>query len=126
MPRPVHFEIHAADPARAQAFYELVFGWLFQQWGENPYWLIQTGDGPGIDGGMVPRRGPQPAPDAPVAAFPLTMDTTDLDATLKAVLAAGGTVVVPRSALPGVGYTAYCKDTEGNIFGLMQSDESAG
>ena len=125
MPRPVHFEIHAAEPARAQSFYEHVFGWRFQRWGDNPYWLVQTGEGPGIDGGMVPRQGPQPAPDAPVAAFPLTMDTADLDATLDAVVAAGGTVVVPRSALPGVGYTAYCKDTEGNIFGLMQSDKSA-
>lgn len=125
MPRPVHFEIHAAQPQRAKAFYESVFQWRFQQWGENPYWLVQTGDGPGIDGGMVPRLGPDPAADAPVAAFPLTIDTADLDATLTLVLGAGGIVVVPRSSVPGVGYTAYCKDTEGNIFGLMQNDASA-
>lgn len=125
MPRPVHFEIHAAEPGRAQAFYEKVFQWRFQRWGENPYWLVQTGDGPGIDGGMVPRQGPEPAADAPVAAFPLTIETADLEGTLTAVRTAGGTVVVPRSALPGVGYTAYCKDTEGNIFGLMQNDETA-
>ncbi len=45
MPRPVHFEIHATDPAAARAFYEGVFGWRFQQWGDNPYWVVITGDG---------------------------------------------------------------------------------
>ena len=43
MPRPVHFEIHASDPARAIRFYERTFGWIFQQWGEQEYWLITTG-----------------------------------------------------------------------------------
>ena len=29
MPRPIHFEIHPADPERAQAFYRTLFGWQF-------------------------------------------------------------------------------------------------
>jgi uncharacterized protein len=28
-------------------------------------------------------------------------------------------------AIPGVGWLAYAKDTEGNIFGFMQSDPAA-
>jgi predicted enzyme related to lactoylglutathione lyase len=125
MPRPVHFEIHAGDPERAIAFYTSVFGWVVKQWGEHPYWIVQTGEGPGIDGGLVPRRGPEPSDDTPVAAFPVTVDVPDLDATLVAVERAGGRVVMEKGAIPTIGWLAYCKDTEGNIFGLMQADPSA-
>ena len=60
MSRPVHFEIHASDPARAIRFYERTFGWIFQQWGEQEYWLITTGsaDEPGIDGGLITHGDP--------------------------------------------------------------------
>jgi hypothetical protein len=37
----------------------------------------------------------------------------------------GGTVITPKMPIPGVGWFAYCKDTEGNQFGIMQSDPSA-
>jgi uncharacterized protein len=102
-----------------------VFGWSFQQWADNPYWLISTGEGPGIDGGLTPRRGPEPAVDNPVSAFVIVVQVEDLDATAKAIEAAGGSVVVEKRAVPGVGWTAYCKDTEVNVFGLMQDDPSA-
>ncbi|HEX2299259.1 MAG TPA: VOC family protein [Pseudonocardiaceae bacterium] len=125
MPRPVHFEIHAGDPGRARQFYETVFGWQFQQWGDQPYWLVTTGQGAGIDGGLVPRRGPEPTPDNPVSGFVLTLDVEDLDKTVTAIEQAGGTVALPRQPIPGVGWLAYFKDTEGNIFGAMQPDETA-
>jgi uncharacterized protein len=32
---------------------------------------------------------------------------------------------MPKTAIPGVGYLAYCSDTEGNVFGLMQADKNA-
>ncbi len=41
------------------------------------------------------------------------------------VKSAGGTMVDPKHAVPGVGWLAYCTDTEGNEFGIMQPDESA-
>lgn len=121
MPRPVHFEIHAADPERARTFYESVFGWKFEQWGDQPYWLVTTGDdGPGVDGGMVPRRGPDPAPDAPVNGWVMTTGVTDIAATDAAIAEAGGTVALPVTDMPGVGKVGYYKDTEGNIFGVIQ------
>ena len=62
MPRPVRFEIHASDPARARKFYGDLFGWTFREFGGGPieYWLITTGpEGtPGINGGMLKRPGP--------------------------------------------------------------------
>ena len=40
-------------------------------------------------------------------------------------LASGGTIALPKMPIPGVGWLAYLKDTEGNIFGMMQPDPSA-
>ncbi len=126
MPRPVHFEIHASEPERARRFYETVFGWQFQQWGDQPYWVIRTGDSqPGIDGGMLPRQGPPPASDGPVNASPLTMGVDDLDAYLARALEAGGTLALPRQGVPKIGWLAYVKDTEGNLFGILEPDENA-
>src|SRR5262249_54248258 len=76
MPRPMHFEIHAEDLQRASRFYSSVFGWKIEKWGQQDYWLIKTGEAgqPGIDGGLLPRRGPAPGEQSPVNAFPCTID----------------------------------------------------
>ncbi len=128
MPRPVHFEIHAADPQRAIRFYTQLFGWTFTKW-ESPmdYWLIKTGEKgtPGIDGGLLPRRGDPPAPMQPCNAFVCTVDVADVDAIAKRVGELGGTIVVPKMAIPTVGWLTYGNDTEGNVFGMMQMDAAA-
>ena len=72
----------------------------------------------GINGGLMKRR----APGQPVAN---SIDVKDLDATAKQVEKAGGTIVVPKMPIPGVGYLAYFKDPDGNIHGLYQNDPSA-
>jgi predicted enzyme related to lactoylglutathione lyase len=128
MPRVIHFEIHAEDPERAVAFYATVFGWTITRWtGPVDYWLITTGpDGqPGINGGLLRRRGPAPAEGQPVNAYPCTVDVPSVDEWLGRVTAAGGTVALPKMPIPGVGWLAYAKDTEGNIFGIMQADPAA-
>jgi len=120
MPRPIHFEIPADDPSRAIEFYEQVFGWRFQAWdGPMPYWLVQTGDeGPGIDGGLLARA-------QPGQGTVNTIDVPSCDDYLGKVTAAGGRTVVPKMAIPGVGWLAYCTDPEGNTFGILQADEQA-
>ncbi|MEP6636979.1 MAG: VOC family protein [Acidobacteriota bacterium] len=126
MPRVVHFEIHAGDPERAVKFYEKIFGWSFQKWeGPMEYWLISTGpaDQPGINGGLVRRRGE--IDGQAVIAYVCTVDVADLDASIVTVDANGGTVAVPKMPVPGMGWLAYYKDTEGNVFGMMQNDPSA-
>lgn len=125
MARVVHFEIHAEHPQRAIDFYSKLFGWSFNSWGGQEYWLITTGpqEQPGIDGGLVRREG---AIDGQaVIAYVCTMDVDSLDAYVKNAAALGGSIAVPKMAVPGVGWLAYCKDTEGNIFGMMQADASA-
>jgi predicted enzyme related to lactoylglutathione lyase len=126
MARVVHFEIHAGDPARAINFYEKVFGWTFQEWeGPMPYWLVTTGpnDQPGINGGLVPRRGE--IDGEAVIAYVCTVGVEGVDASIATVEANGGTIALPKMPIPGIGWLAYCKDTEGNIFGMMQPDPTA-
>jgi predicted enzyme related to lactoylglutathione lyase len=121
MPRPVHFEIPAENPERAIRFYTDVFGWKITKWdGPMPYWLISTGVAPepGIDGGLMRRQYPnQPCVN--------TVDVKNLDQATESVLSNGGSMAVPKMAVPGVGWLAHCKDTEGHVFGMMQSDPAA-
>jgi hypothetical protein len=127
MPRPIHFEIHAEKPERAIQFYTALFGWGFSQWGKEAYWLVKTGDKgtPGIDGGLLPRRGPSPVDMQPANAFVCTVDVADLDAVAKRVTDVGGTIALAKMPIPTVGWLAYAKDTEGNLFGMMQGDPNA-
>ena len=119
MPRVVHFEISADDPERATSFYSEVFGWKIDKWdGPQDYWLAATGEGPGIDGAIMRRDPGMP----PVIN---TIDVASVDDTVGRIAASGGKVAMPKMTVPGVGYLAYCMDTEGNMFGIMQRDESA-
>ncbi|HEU5102611.1 MAG TPA: VOC family protein [Roseiflexaceae bacterium] len=121
MARVVHFELAADDPERAIQFYEKVFGWQIQKWdGPQDYWLATTGERgtPGIDGAIM-RRDPN------MPAVVNTIDVASLDESLAKLTANGGTVVAPKMTIPGVGYMAYCQDTEGNTFGMMQADPAA-
>lgn len=126
MPRVVHFEIHADDPVRAAKFYTNVFGWTVSKWdGLMDYWFVMTGKHePGIDGGMAKREQPLTGKDG-VVAYVCTVGVDSVDTYTEKVTAQGGTVVQPKDPIPGVGWFSSCKDTEGNIFGLMQEDKSA-
>ncbi|HYE61024.1 MAG TPA: VOC family protein [Phycisphaerales bacterium] len=114
--RPCHFEIHSTDPEKSLAFFKDVFGWSVHKW-ESPtqeYWLLGTGDccgpeagkQPGINGGLMRSRDGK---DRTVN----TIQVDDVHRVLKAVEAAGGKVVVPTMAIPGVGWLAYCKTPRG-------------
>jgi predicted enzyme related to lactoylglutathione lyase len=60
-----------------------------------------------------------------VNAWICTVSVENVDeATAKAV-ALGGVICLVKMAVPGVGWLAYAKDTEGNIFGMMQHDTNA-
>ena len=123
MPRVIHFEIHTDEPARAVKFYEALFGWQFTSWGgPMEYWLITTGPDsqPGINGGLIKR--PCPVTGDGVIAYVCTVDVAELDPMVEKALALGGVLALPKMPIPGVGWLAYVKDTEGNVLGMMQSD----
>jgi uncharacterized protein len=121
MSRVIHFEIPATEPDRAAAFYGKAFGWKFDKWpGPMEYWMVVTGkEGePGINGGMMKKPGG-------IASTTNTIGVDSVDSAIAAVLKAGGKNIMPKTPIPTVGYFAYCEDTEGNVFGVMQADPNA-
>jgi len=127
MNRPVHFEIHATDPAKLSSFYADVFGWQITHMPQFDYYLINTGDadGPGINGGFVKRMGAGATVGAPVNAFVCSLGVTSIDDAVAKATAAGAQIALPKMAIPGVGWQAYIRDPEENIVGLHQADQSA-
>ncbi len=129
--RPVHFEIHAEDPQRCIKFYKAVFGWEVKKFptGDFDYWLVTTGKDSkmGINGAILKRMGPNPDAKAniPVVGYVLTIGTSNIDAIIKKIEAAGGTVALPKDKVEGVGLIAQYKDTESNIFGVIEPDMQA-
>jgi predicted enzyme related to lactoylglutathione lyase len=125
----VHFEIPADDKERANTFYQSAFGWNLTPMQEMDYTIAittpsdeQTGmpSAPGaINGALFPRTDSLKTPV-------ITIDVEDVDAALAQVESAGGSVLQAKDAVPGMGYFAYFKDTEGNIMGLWQTDSTAG
>ncbi len=121
MPRVVHFEICADEPERAVQFYRNVFGWDVRAWDcPSEYWLVITGDDdtPGINGGLVHR-------ESSVSGPINFIDVPSLDETLMHIADNGGDMIHPRTSVAGVGHIAYCRDTEGNNFAIIEMDSSA-
>ena len=125
----VHFEIPTEDNERANTFYQSAFNWNLAPMQEMDYTIAittpsdeQTGmpSAPGaINGALFPRTDNLRTPI-------LIIDVEDVDAALSQVESAGGSVVQAKDAVPGMGYYAYFKDTEGNSLGLWRTDSSAG
>lgn len=118
---PESFEIPSDNPERAVKFYQNVFGWKIQSWeGPVKYYLATTGDDkePGINGAISERSPMNPSTTN-------TIGVASYEETVEKIKQEGGTLLMPKTAVPGIGYMTYCKDTEGNIFGIMQSNPNA-
>lgn len=126
--RVMHFEIHADDPERAKKFYEDVFGWKIKKWEDEEwkddkdmdYWLIETGpkEEMGINGGLLKRKTPLTGDG--IRAYVCTITVKDIDESLKKIKDCGAMKVGEKMEVKKIGMMAYCKDTEGNKFGVMQ------
>lgn len=125
MPRITHFEIHADDPERAVAFYRDVFEWDITKWPGGEYWLVTTGSDyePGINGGIIRRQ--RQAGETIIPSYVCSVQVPVIDDYLKRIVAHGGSVVAGKKAVAGVGWLAYGKDTEDNMFAMFQDDLSA-
>ena len=70
---------------------------------------------------MVPGGGA----GAPVNGAVLTIGVGNFDETAHAIEGTGGTVALPKYALPGMAWQGYFIDTEGNVFGIHEPDPNA-
>lgn len=123
MDRVVHFEIEADKPERAVNFYTRVFGWDIKKWdGPMEYLLVVTGpnEKPGINGGIYKRE--KPLHGESIIAYVCTIGVPSIDESLSKIEDNGGSIVMPKQHLPSVGWLARCKDTEGNVFGVIQAE----
>ena len=121
MNKVMHFELPAEEMDRAARFYERVFGWKINR-GDKNYYLVNTvatdekgmpQELGGINGGIQPRNDTAQAPI-------LVIQVPDLEAALKKVEEAGGTIVMPKVKIENILYYARVEDTEGNVIGLGQ------
>lgn len=116
--RPTHFEFYSNDPEGTVALLTKAFGWRAQKWDGQDYWLLETGDGPGINGGVV-RSGDE----GPMTM--ITCEVEDLDAAVEAVGISGGTLLTDIVELEEVGRWAQVEGPGGEVFGLMEPLDGA-
>jgi predicted enzyme related to lactoylglutathione lyase len=116
----VWFAIPADDPERARVFYSDLFGWKINPFpGAEDYWHIDTaGADETPDGGLKKREHPQ----EPITNYISVNSVAEYSGKIEKL---GGKICMPKTAVPQMGYFAVCQDTEGNTFGIWESDENA-
>lgn len=116
----VWFEIPADDPKRAQRFYGSLFGWQIQPFpGMDAYWHVDTGgDDASPDAGMLPRMHETHT----ITNYVLVPSVTRFMAKVEKL---GGEICKPKTAVPGMGFFAICRDTERNTFALWEANPRA-
>jgi hypothetical protein len=112
-----HFAINADDVPRAKAFYENVLGWEFSPWGPPDFYQVRNA-GDGVMGALQERR--ELIEGRRTNAFETSFVVEDIRATLRAVEANGGRILMQPYRIEGVGDVGYFEDSEGNIVGLAQ------
>ncbi len=108
----VHMDISAKDPAASAKFYADVFGWEIRHDTNFDYYMFAGSGGPG--GGWVKADGQQYKPGDLIPYI----DTDNIEASLQAVQAHGGQILLPKTEIPGVGWFAFFADPSGNRLGL--------
>ena len=118
----VHFEIPADDPQRAREFYSKAFGWEVTPMPEMNYTMISTA--PSDENGMPTKigmiNGGMPKRGQPIDQIVVTVNVQSIDDALTRVEKLGGKRVGDKMAVGDMGWSAYFKDTEGNVVGLWQ------
>ena len=133
----VHFEIHASDPQQLVDFYSSLLDWKFSRVpGEQPYWVIDTGEGAignvtgqpghGINGGLTQRMGARPEIGGPVTGCNIVVGVDDVDGLMRRGVELGGIEALPATDWPGIGRGGYLLDPDGNVFGLISPVMSDG
>jgi hypothetical protein len=113
MARLNYVELPARDVPGLKTFYSGVFGWSFTDFGPD-YAAMTTGD---VDVGLN-----GDAEQATAQLLPV-IEVDDLEGTLAAVRAAGGTVTLPIFAFPG-GRRFHFRDPHGHELAAMLPDAS--
>lgn len=122
MPRPtkpapiVHFEIGCQNLEKSSSFYSELFGWDCAPGMPQMAMVTNLGHGSpdkmGIGGHLTALGHP---PHQYVTVYALV---DDIEATLAQVVKLGGSMLIPKTEVPTMGWFAWFKDPEGNCLGL--------
>ena len=110
----VHIEIPAEDIQSAAKFYETLFGWKMQH--DDQFDYTMWADGSGYGGGFN-----KVSEENPADRIVVYIHSDNIEADLKKVEELGGSVVVPKTEIPGTGWFAQFKDPAGNLLALYTS-----
>lgn len=116
----VHFEIPAEEPEKLGEFYKKVFDWKIEQWGDMPYWMVETGpkEEKGI-GGAIYKKSDK------MSTTVNTISVDNLEKYMGLIKESGGKVVGEIMDIPTVGRNVMALDPEGNLFGIIEFSEEA-
>ncbi|MEZ4506576.1 MAG: VOC family protein [Thermomicrobiales bacterium] len=110
-------ELITNDLEAASAFYREIAGWELVPMGDgpNPY-TVAKADGAPVAGLFQPGESPERS------AWIMSVETSDIDATIAHAVELGGRIIHPANTVPGVGRTAWIADPTGGVVGLMQPE----
>lgn len=121
----VWFEIPADDTDRAKKFYGSLFGWKIAPFPgmtapeAREYLHIDTGGADASpDGGIMKRMYPEQG----ITSYVSVASIARYAAKVQKL---GGSICKEKTAVPGMGYFAICKDTENNAFAIWEMDPKA-
>lgn len=114
----VHIEIPAQDREVSASFYSALFGWEMHDHPEMQYTTFTAASGPG--GGLATIDGENAKPGQVL----IHVGTDDVDASLSRAAELGGSIVVPKTAIPGMGWFGVFTDPVGNRIGVYQDANS--
>jgi predicted enzyme related to lactoylglutathione lyase len=118
-----HFAIHADNVNRTKQFYESVFSWKCETYGDAQDFLqIRSAEGKVL--GAIQSRRYNPG-KRDLLGFECSINVDDVEATARAVEAAGGTILMRKTAIPHVGWIVKFSDTEGNLCCAVNYDSAA-
>jgi len=119
-----HFAIHIDNMDRAKSFYDCVFDWGFNSYGQEDFLQIKNNksDDAELIGALQSRKY-SPLSEK-VIGFECSIGVENLDDTIKRVENNGGKVLLPKTKIPRVGWVAKFLDTEGNLLCGIQYDRS--
>lgn len=120
-----HFAIHIDDMQRAKTFYDGVFDWGFNSYGQDDFLQIKAdkSENGELIGAMQSRK--YSAVNEKVIGFECSIGVENIEAIIEKVKNNGGQILMPKTAIPHVGWIAKFLDTEGNLICAIQYDHAA-
>jgi predicted enzyme related to lactoylglutathione lyase len=118
--KPTYFAIHMDDLERANGFYDGVVDWGFTSYGHNDY--VQIKADKSVNSaliGVMQSRKYSPLP-AKIIGLECNIGVENIDEMIDKVISKDGQVILPKTAIPYVGFIAKFVDTEDNLICEMQ------